>query len=114
MGTEGINRWLLPGAIMLASVILAAGIATGLLLSKARQRYAVSALPFSTRPAVWRLDTWTGKVEVCTSYPLQKDPKDPFADLVEEENGGPMFPIRCLDSVGFQFMTGEKWIPTKH
>jgi hypothetical protein len=65
-------------------------VASSLVAVHYMQRYQISAANGDT--TVWRVDTWSGKVELCT---LNKS-KDAFSKLAPE----PIFDIECKDSIG--------------
>jgi hypothetical protein len=81
-----MRDWLIAVALIVSAFV----VASSLVAAHYMQRYQISAANGDT--AVWRVDTWNGKVELCT---FNKS-KDVFSKLVPE----PIFDIECKDSIG--------------
>ena len=74
---QAVQPWATPVAILLG-----AGIIGGSFFLTNQSRFAISAMPSESATAVWRIDTWTGEVRLCTYLPVRPDPLDPFAKYV--------------------------------
>lgn len=101
---QAAQPWGTPVAIIVAALLIGSALVGVRLIS----RYEISAVAGSDRvPMSWRIDTWTGDMELCSFEKEAIDPRDPFAKIIAE-NGGPIWKIKCRTFLGGGFLPPKK------